>query len=258
MPSSFIEMLDAEPIQPTSTEYIAAWWDESMDASSWWTNESITPLHAALILSGHNPNDGTDNFVLATAETTTSGGIGPNEFRGLKNTFEGVSNGQPRTLRDWVKYAQHHKKKMHSWLGEWLQASGSTIEIMTESLGAELTLSPDSEILLLMPDATPASGLSSAAGLPLFSAGILLPENDDGLKQRERQIRAIESAAIEQGFKVLSIPNGGKTLLRKKCMSEHPKLFGGGPDPFNDAWKAASQSEPPRLRMDNHNKYSGR
>ena len=142
MPSSFIEMLDAEPMQSTSPEYIAAWWDESMDTSSWWTNESITPLHAALILSGHNPNDGTDVAMLEAAEKTTSGGIGPNEFRGLKNTFEGASNGQPRTLGDWVKYAQQHKKKIHLWLGKWLQARGTTVELLTDSPDAALLKSP--------------------------------------------------------------------------------------------------------------------
>jgi hypothetical protein len=144
MPSSFIEMLDAEPNQSTSPEYIAAWWDESMDASSWWTNESITPLHAALILSGHNPNDGTDVAVLDAAEKTTSSGIGPREFRALKNAFDGASNDKPRTFSQWMEYAQQHGLKIHSWLGEWLLASGTTAELLTDAPDVAPPTSPDS------------------------------------------------------------------------------------------------------------------
>lgn len=82
--------------------------------------------------------------------------------------------------------------------------------------------------------------------------------NEDGLSKREKQIRAIEDAATELGYGRLSIPTGGKTKLRKTCKETRPDLFGFGDDPFNDAWKDANNSVPPRLRMKEHTKFSSK
>lgn len=84
------------------------------------------------------------------------------------------------------------------------------------------------------------------------------PADDAELSKRERQIRAIEEAASENGYDALRIPTGGKSLLRKQCQRLHPSLFGAGPDPFNDAWKEALACNPPRLRMADHHKFRGK
>lgn len=83
------------------------------------------------------------------------------------------------------------------------------------------------------------------------------PQTDE-LSKSEKKIRVIVAAAEAQGYEALSIPTGGKTLLRKKCIESRPDLFGSGHDPFNGAWKSASNSTPPRLRMAGHDMYSGK
>lgn len=79
-----------------------------------------------------------------------------------------------------------------------------------------------------------------------------------GLPKREKQIRAIEAAATAQGYDALSIPTKGKTILRAQCQKSNPVLFGAGPHPFNDAWKVANACKPPRLRMAEYRKFTGK
>lgn len=81
--------------------------------------------------------------------------------------------------------------------------------------------------------------------------------NDEAqLSYRERQMRVIVAAALAQRYDVLRIPKGGKKLLMGICKQLRPDLFGGGDDPFMAAWKEGLKSNPPRLRMADHDKYS--
>ena len=163
MVSPAAEIPDGEPIQSTDPEYIAAWWDVSMDAYQWWRNESITPIHAALILSGHNPNDGTEAGMIEVAERTTSGGIGPREFRALKNALECTSQDKPRTFMDWMEHAQQRGLKIHSWISEWIKASGVMLVPLpvlsaagTPDDATEASIEPPGELLLVSPATAPA------------------------------------------------------------------------------------------------------
>jgi hypothetical protein len=90
-------------------------WIAEMDADSWWSAESITPVHAAMLLSRFNPNEDK----IEDAERTSSDEMGPEDFRRLKNIFEGASKENPRTLKDWTDYARQRGLKMHSWINEW-------------------------------------------------------------------------------------------------------------------------------------------
>lgn len=111
---------------------------------------------------------------------------------------------------------------------------------------------PADEVPVSQPEAAPASG-------PVARAAALPEQADDaGLSKCEKKIRAIEAAAAAQGYGALSIPTGGKTLLRAQCQKSNPLLFGAGPDPFEGAWRVAIACDPPRLRMANHNKFAGK
>lgn len=103
----------ATPLGPR-VEYVAAWWDATMDASVWWSAESISPINAAMILSRLNPN----NESLEAAETNSSDEMGPDDFRRLKNTFEGALDSK-KTLQAWTAYARERGLKIHSWIQVW-------------------------------------------------------------------------------------------------------------------------------------------
>ena len=111
------------------------------------------------------------------------------------------------------------------------------------------------------PTAPPLASKTQAAPAnePVTPAASMPEQTDDaGLSRREMQIRAIEAAAAAQGYDVVSIPTGGKKILMNQCRESNPELFGAGHDPFNDAWKKAIASTPPRLRMADHNKFAGK
>ena len=95
-------------------EYAAGWWIATMDANSWWLAESISPINAAMLLSRRNPN----TEKIEDAESSSSDEMGPEDFRRLKNIFEGASD-IPRTLNDWSEYAHQRSLKVHSWINEW-------------------------------------------------------------------------------------------------------------------------------------------
>ena len=97
---------------------IYGWNDYTMDASTWWGNESVTPIQAAMLLCRHNPNIDTeqDAAIITTDETT------PQDFNRLKNSFEAASNTK-RTLGAWADYAAKRGLKVHSWLAQWRKAA---------------------------------------------------------------------------------------------------------------------------------------
>jgi hypothetical protein len=100
---------------------------------------------------------------------------------------------------------------------------------------------------------------SEPASQPVTPAAAMLEQTDaSGLSKRERQIRAIEIAATAQGYDALRVPTGGKKLLMEQCQKSNSELFGGGPHPFNGAWKVAIACDPPRLRMADHKKFAGK
>lgn len=101
------------------------------------------------------------------------------------------------------------------------------------------------------PDATKSSLQTDASEVstPLTSDD----EKKLGLKRREIQIRAIEKFAAELGYKLDSIPVGGKKKLMEKCKSKEPDLFGAGDSSFDGAWKVASKTG--RLQIANKEKY---
>lgn len=97
-----------------AVERAAMEWDVFMDAGMWWQAETVTPVHAAMLLSGRNPN--TES--IQNAESNTNDQMGPSDFRRLRNAFDGASN-TSKTLKEWTAYARGRGLKIHSWIMTW-------------------------------------------------------------------------------------------------------------------------------------------
>ena len=121
-----------------------------------------------------------------------------------------------------------------------------------QSLGLDTSWLSDIDEPTPDAEAAPAPKVEAATPAPA------VPPDDTGLSKREKQIRAIEAESDLLGYARLQIAIGGKTTLRNTCKQKYPDLFGGGNSPFDDAWKDASNSTPPRLRMADHNKFAGK
>ena len=102
---------------------------------------------------------------------------------------------------------------------------------------------------------TPAA-LSALPPAAAAAAAALLEQTDDaGLSKREKQIRVIVSAIETLGFRAMSIPTGGKKIVETEC-KRVSTLFGGGSDPFKEAWQKAVEQN--RVRTAKHCQYSRR
>lgn len=140
-----------------------------------------------------------------------------------------------------------------------------TINHHSEKDAAEAPLAGKQPILFLsakLGDAAPIIEPQPipSHGLPV-SALIFTPGTDPdekGISTMEIKTRVIINFAVKEGYDLLSIPNGGKTLLMKLCKKLEPELFGAGDDPFKGAWKHEIESMNPRLRMKNHSKFAGK
>lgn len=78
-----------------------------------------------------------------------------------------------------------------------------------------------------------------------------------GLKKREQQIGAIEVAIARLGLIAMAIPTGKKSDIFAECRRvDLVLLFGGGPDPFKEAWQEAVRQK--RVRMADHKKFGGK
>lgn len=91
----------------------AMWWAEHLDAAAWWQTESVTPLQAALLLSGYNPNHPT---ATESANRDTQTDFGPDDFRRLCSVFEGANPSPKRSLSDWELYARARELQIHPWV----------------------------------------------------------------------------------------------------------------------------------------------
>ncbi|MDC6177538.1 hypothetical protein [Ralstonia solanacearum] len=111
------------PRAPTDqAKYIAARWNLSMHAEHWWDLESVTPEEAASLLYGVDPHDKQRDPSSATWPHET----GLSEHAVILRTLEGAERIEPRhrALAQWLQIARDRGLKVHSWIGEWLTASG--------------------------------------------------------------------------------------------------------------------------------------
>jgi hypothetical protein len=101
--------------KPTEATDRALWWDIHLDAAAWYRTAAVTPVNAAILLSGHNPSRET---ALEAAQTFTNASTGPEDYRRLLNVFEGADPNRRRSLPDWIAYATARGLPMHPWVEE--------------------------------------------------------------------------------------------------------------------------------------------
>jgi hypothetical protein len=101
--------------KPKETNDRAVWWDIHLDAAAWYRTEAVTPVDAAILLSGHNPSR---EAALEAAQTFTNASTGPEDYRRLLNVFEGADPTRRRSLPDWIAYASARVLPIHPWVEE--------------------------------------------------------------------------------------------------------------------------------------------
>lgn len=90
-------------------KFLIGFWESCLNASKWWQVESVSPVDAALLLSGHKP--GRNNR------------IAPDDFviDGMLPLFIAATPGR-RTLKDWANFAKISSQKIHPWSSKWERA----------------------------------------------------------------------------------------------------------------------------------------
>ena len=92
---------------------------------------------------------------------------------------------------------------------------------------------------------------------PIAGKPELITENinlDSSKKiKSDKQIEVILCEIEKLNFEPMAIPDGGKSLLRKKCKTAAPKLFNADSG-FDSAWKKALNKK--KLRMANHDSFA--
>lgn len=97
-------------------DFDSAWSDATLDADSWWRLNNVTPLQAATLLCGFNPDDGTvDPLTVSTDKTS------PDDFKRLLREFEDAAqdDSKPRTLSQWHDIAITRNLKHHTWIDDY-------------------------------------------------------------------------------------------------------------------------------------------
>lgn len=75
--------------------------------------------------------------------------------------------------------------------------------------------------------------------------------NEENLGRRENQLEVIMAVIAALKYDPLQIPDGGKAVIKKVCLTR-PRSFTA--DGFNHAWKAGVTAD--LFRLANHDKYS--
>ncbi len=222
----------------TIAEDTIGWWDANMSASFWWGQPSITPHQGALILCRYNPND----FDGADPEKDSTDETAPDDYAHLVSAFIALDRVMPahRILSEWLAYAESRNLKHHTWIVEYALAVNTLRQKQCTAAGVPVELAER-----LKPVAPASTGNKSGA-----------PCQDRQFTKREQQIAVIEKAIASLGYDPLNVPRGGKKEVGVECRRDQPTLFGGGPDPFREAWQEALRAG--RVRTVGHDIYAGR
>lgn len=183
-------------------EYMAGWYNETLDAEMWFGLASPTPHEAAMLLCQHNPHENACDPMKTTTDET-----GPEDFKRLLRVFEDLEKVEPkaRTLRQWLAIARDKGLKYHSWIDAYVMAQ---IEELTADTGG-----------------TAKVGAGTAAATPSLT---------------EIRIAAIVQTATQLKYDPLSVATGGKAIIEAECLDKlkgAPHRFTA--DTFKKAWQAA-------------------
>lgn len=258
-----IDAFDYKENPAREVERIADWWADTLDAKAWWLTESISPVNAAILLSGRNPNTQT----IEDAMRCTNLEMGPQDLALLKNMFEGASTSVTRTLKDWTEYARQRGVKVHSWIGEW-EAWVSEVDARRKAADATVwetvdSTPPESMLLVDVPvtEIEAAGGKSDAPirydllatraelvaafGVWGLNFGMFknLTERQWLMDARKVKGRGQKSNIVEPLFCPLEVMRGLATKTRKPKFSEE-KGWDVLENKFNNVFEENQQFDP--------------
>ena len=109
----------------------AGWNDATLDADHWCVT-NMSPIQAAMLLSGFNPNE----ISFESARMLTSGKLelkqerGPEYLIRLVQRLEDVDkkDHKNRTLRDWHQTAKENKLTYHPWIDRYIESTRSLVQ----------------------------------------------------------------------------------------------------------------------------------
>lgn len=96
----------------------AAWFDESLRAKHFFQRKSVTPVWAAKLLCGLNPNKVSDEDALKT----TTDAITPDDYMVLLQTFQ--DGPSACSLLEWMRFADDAGCKVHPWAAKYAKHHG--------------------------------------------------------------------------------------------------------------------------------------
>ena len=102
---------------------IVVWSDVTLDADRWFMRANVTPLQAAILLCGQNPNG--DDAEGKAERTTTDRCTTPSHFRALRTAFQDLTApaGQATDLETWVRLARRLGLHYHPWVDDYMAAA---------------------------------------------------------------------------------------------------------------------------------------
>lgn len=98
----------------------ASWWDATLDADHWFSMTAISPLQAALLLTGFNPHDG--GLERLRADTSF------NDLQKLHERFvdSASADGRACNLKAWLERAESQALKHSPWARRYLESKADT------------------------------------------------------------------------------------------------------------------------------------
>lgn len=114
-----IEQAHTPPENAVNNEEYVSWYDAQMDAATWWSLKSVTPIEAAQLMCQFNPHDNNDYPTTITNDETA-----PDDYKRLLRIFEDEekADAKARNLSRWRDIARDKKLKYHSWIDKYAQA----------------------------------------------------------------------------------------------------------------------------------------
>lgn len=107
-------------------DFLASWYDSTINADVWFKRFSVTPEEAAMLLCGIDPLERDSRGNAPDPERTYVDGdqTSPERYRRLRRVFLDVSqhDSKPLTLLEWRDVAKHEGIKYHQWINEHDQA----------------------------------------------------------------------------------------------------------------------------------------
>lgn len=173
-----------------------------------------------------------------------------NSTRLLKQIIKAALGGE-LTLRENGIPASPSDLERSDVIGAYFRQEDINTWLRNAGAGFELVYPYTEDDAALLPESTPQAAPASE---PVMPAALIQKKTDKAEpSKRERQIRAIESAISNLGLSSMKIPTGEKNNVRAEC-KRISDLFGGGIDPFKEAWQEAVNQK--RVRTVRHKDYA--